>query len=96
VLENEIMDNAKCLAACWNAFEGVPQPPMSNWPQGGNVTSIVAHREKLREERAELPWGLVVALDWIDAVSSNTELPTMPGFDHDRVNDILAKYKEAE
>jgi hypothetical protein len=31
------------------------------------------------------------ALEWIDAVPSYTQLPTMPGFDRDVVDSTIAK-----
>lgn len=39
----------------------------------------------------ELLEALQMALEWIDAVPSNTLLPAMPGFDRDEVNSIIAK-----
>lgn len=37
----------------------------------------------------ELLEALVAALEWIDAVPSDTELPTMPGFDRDEVDALI-------
>ena len=39
----------------------------------------------------ELLEALQMALEWIDAVPSDTLLPAMPGFDRDEVNSIIAK-----
>lgn len=39
----------------------------------------------------ELLEALVWALEWIDAVPSETQLPTMPGFDRDYVNEVINK-----
>lgn len=39
----------------------------------------------------ELLEALQMALEWIDAVPSDTLLPTMPGFDRDEVNSIIIK-----
>lgn len=39
----------------------------------------------------ELLEALQMALEWIDAVPSDTLLPTMPGFDRDEVNSIITK-----
>lgn len=33
--------------------------------------------------------ALVAALEWIDAVPSDTPLPTMPGFDRDKVDELI-------
>jgi hypothetical protein len=37
--------------------------------------------------------ALEAALEWIDAVPENTELPAMPGFDRDKVNELIASAK---
>lgn len=37
--------------------------------------------------------ALDAALEWIDAVPSDTPLPTMPGFDRDDVNNLLKEAK---
>ena len=39
----------------------------------------------------ELLEALQMALEWIDAVPSDTLLPAMPGFDRDEVNSIINK-----
>lgn len=41
------------------------------------------------QEIQELRKALRAALDWIDAVPSDTVLPTMPGFDRDDVEELL-------
>lgn len=38
--------------------------------------------------------ALVAALEWIDAVPSDTVLPAMPGFDRDEVNDLIANARK--
>lgn len=43
----------------------------------------------------ELRDALIAALEWIDAVPSDTELPTMPGFDRDYVDSLIAGLKPA-
>lgn len=43
------------------------------------------------ESKAELLFALKAALEWIDAVPSNTPLPTMPGFDRDHVDELIVK-----
>lgn len=39
----------------------------------------------------ELLEALQAALEWIDAVPQNVQLPTMPGFDRDWVDGIINK-----
>ena len=46
---------------------------------------------RLMAASPELVDALKAALEWIDAVPPETVLPTMPGFDRDDVNDLLAK-----
>ena len=41
----------------------------------------------------ELLEALETALEWIDAVPVDTQLPAMPGFDRDAVNDLISKAK---
>lgn len=36
---------------------------------------------------------LQAALEWIDAVPADVELPAMPGFDRDWAADVIAKAK---
>lgn len=47
------------------------------------------------EISAQLLAALSDALAWIDAVPSETELPAMPGFDRDAVNELIAAAKGA-
>lgn len=47
--------------------------------------------DRLRAENAELREVSKAALAWIDAVPSDTELPTMPGFDRDWADSVLDK-----
>ncbi|HAT1642364.1 TPA: hypothetical protein I8Y18_003526 [Raoultella ornithinolytica] len=39
--------------------------------------------------------ALIAALEWIDAVPSDTVLPAMPGFDRDEVNELIANARKA-
>ncbi|HAV1601558.1 TPA: hypothetical protein JG832_002448 [Enterobacter hormaechei subsp. xiangfangensis] len=45
----------------------------------------------MSEQKQKLRAALMAALEWIDAVPSDLPLPTMPGFDRDEVNDLLAE-----
>lgn len=47
------------------------------------------------EINAQLLAALSDALAWIDAVPSDMPLPTMPGFDRDAVNELIAAAKGA-
>ncbi|EPL2982675.1 hypothetical protein PVD94_005647, partial [Klebsiella pneumoniae] len=38
--------------------------------------------------------ALLAALEWIDAVPSDTVLPAMPGFDRDEVNELIANARK--
>ena len=48
---------------------------------------------ELERQREELFFSLLHALDWIDAVPKDTNLPDMPGFNREYVDDLLAKVK---
>lgn len=50
-----------------------------------------AKADQLRDAAPDLLEALRAALEWIDAVPPETVLPTMPGFDRDDVNIIIAK-----
>lgn len=47
--------------------------------------------QRMMAAAPELLEALQMALEWIDAVPSDTLLPAMPGFDRDEVNGIIAK-----
>lgn len=49
--------------------------------------------ERISAQRDELLKALVAALEWIDAVPSETALPAMPGFDRDEVNNLISSIK---
>jgi hypothetical protein len=59
--------------------------------------NILAREHQIRmrseQQRDELLEALEAAIEWIDAVPSNVQLPTMPGFDRDWVEDVIAKAK---
>lgn len=48
------------------------------------LMDMLDHSSKLKEA---LKW----ALEWIDAVPDDVQLPAMPGFDRDYVNDLIDK-----
>lgn len=45
----------------------------------------------LTKTEQELLWSLKAALEWIDAVPENIQLPAMPGFDRDWVESLIDK-----
>lgn len=59
----------------------------------GNRECIVEYIESTpaREHAEELRKALTCAIEYIDAIPKDVALPTMPGFDRDWVNDLLAK-----
>lgn len=54
---------------------------------------LLSANKRLEEENAALREALTMALQWIDALPPDIQLPTMPGFDRDSVDDLLAKEK---
>ncbi|EKL0922814.1 TPA: hypothetical protein NEB77_003035 [Klebsiella pneumoniae] len=48
---------------------------------------------KVAGQRDKLLKALTDALEWIDAVPSETALPAMPGFDRDEVNNLISSIK---
>ena len=55
----------------------------------GQVRTPIYLSVEADEEIRRLREALIAALEWIDAVPSETVLPTMPGFDRDRVDQLL-------
>lgn len=51
----------------------------------------VPKAERMLNTHADLLKSLKAALEWIDAVPSSVVLPTMPGFDRDSVDVIIAE-----
>lgn len=47
----------------------------------------------MTEREKELLYWLQAALEWIDAVPSDTQLPAMPGFDRDVVDSLIDDIK---
>jgi hypothetical protein len=46
-------------------------------------------RNEMKEDRDKAVFIAQVALEWIDAVPQETQLPAMPGFDRDWANNTL-------
>jgi len=72
---------------------------ISPWDGHSGYRSAPTHHALLgylarQPEIVALLDALTDALQWIDAVPADLQLPTMPGFDRDYVNEILCKYKE--
>lgn len=53
-----------------------------------SIAAELGHRDMVISDLLE---ALQMALEWIDAVPSDTLLPAMPGFDRDEVNSIINK-----
>ena len=60
---------------------GIPVKNASYWKR---------QADQLRAENAEAKMIIRWVLDWVDAVPSDTQLPTMPGFDRDYVENFLS------
>lgn len=63
-------------------------------PTMSMCVNIADYQKKLIEYQKkriiQLQDVAIAMRDWIDAVPSDTELPVMPGFDRDWVDEILA------
>lgn len=59
--------------------------------RGGEFAEEDAANSHLVAAAPELLELAQAALEWIDAVPSDTVLPTMPGFDRDWANDLIAR-----
>lgn len=49
--------------------------------------------DRLIAEAPELLGALEMALEWIDALPKEIQLPEMPGFDRDEIDNLIAKAK---
>lgn len=70
----------------WHAYEAYKK-------HKAQMENAALEYAKVAGQRDELLEALNDALAWIDAVPSGTELPTMPGFDRDEVNNLIARAK---
>lgn len=61
--------------------------------EGYKAGVAAVNHSELAKENAALREALSMALQWIDALPPDIQLPAMPGFDRDYVNDLLAKEK---
>lgn len=59
-------------------------------PRENRVLQLMALLEREESLKQALTW----ALEWIDAVPDDVQLPTMPGFDRDYVNGLLEGVRE--
>lgn len=59
----------------------------------GSLAELAAALESKDEGVGELVEALDATLTWIDAVPSETALPTMPGFDRDWVESVKSKFE---
>jgi hypothetical protein len=68
---------------------------------GGQYTDVRVNGhwmtwQAAQADKLDLLNALKVALDWIDAVPSETVLPAMPGFDRDDVGALIAKVEQEQ
>lgn len=67
----------------WHAFEAYKK-------HKAQLENAAIEHAKVAGQRDELLKALTYALEWIDAVPSETALPAMPGFDRDEVNNLIS------
>lgn len=70
----------------WHAYEAYKK-------HKAQLENAALEHAKVAGQRDELLKALVAALEWIDAVPSETALPAMPGFDRDEVNNLISSIK---
>lgn len=87
-------ENVRRQQACLKACEAIPTDElvaMGDNPVAGVFGRLAA---KAIGERNQLCDALENALAWIDAVPSDTQLPAMPGFDRDDVDQLISDIKK--
>lgn len=91
--------NARRIVACVNACEGIPSDNVL-FTNVGSVRKLIVQQEleivALKDHRYQLLSSLKSALEWIDAVPSDMQLPVMPGFDRDELDNLIAKIEGAK
>lgn len=70
----------------WHAFEAYKK-------HKAQLENAALEHAKVAGQRDALLSALADALEWIDAVPSETALPAMPGFDRDEVNNLISSIK---
>lgn len=93
-LDERMQANARRIVACVNACEGIPSDNVL-FTKFGSVRKLIVQQEleivALKDTRDQLLSSLKSALAWIDAVPSDMQLPAMPGFDRDELDNLIAK-----
>lgn len=70
----------------WHAYEAYKK-------HKAQLENAALEHAKVAGQRDALLSALTDALEWIDAVPSETALPAMPGFDRDEVNNLISSIK---
>lgn len=83
--DSEGLGNAQRLAACWNAFEGVPTDQVS--------PSLLAEVRELREEKAALWRSLAIMTDLCRLKYGNLDREVYAEIE--KAEEIIAKHKPA-
>ena len=70
----------------WHAYEAYKK-------HKAQLENAALEHAKVSGQRDALLSALTHALEWIDAVPSETALPAMPAFDRDEVNNLISSIK---
>lgn len=70
----------------WHAYEAYKK-------HKAQLENAALEHAKVAGQRDALLSALTHALEWIDAVPSETALPAMPAFDRDEVNNLISSIK---
>lgn len=82
---NDITESVR-KGQSWHAYESYKK-------HKSQLENAALEHAKIAGQRDALLSALTDALEWIDAVPSETALPAMPGFDRDEVNSLIASIK---